>query len=109
MSSSRVPSAGGVVVVPSGDGAVGNGILPSNKSNQTLVNEDYLDNAASRGSHSSSTSNISQRAVQAETMSNRRNNPKITASQWVTVFVLCYVNLINYMDRFTLAGTCLAP
>lgn len=24
--------------------------------------------------------------------------------EWVSVFVLCYVNLINYMDRFTVAG-----
>ncbi|KAL7735945.1 hypothetical protein ACLKA6_002383 [Drosophila palustris] len=27
-----------------------------------------------------------------------------TASQWFTVGVLCFVNLINYMDRFTIAG-----
>lgn len=25
-------------------------------------------------------------------------------SQWFTVTVLCFVNLINYMDRFTIAG-----
>ncbi|CAH1184670.1 unnamed protein product [Phyllotreta striolata] len=24
--------------------------------------------------------------------------------EWVVVFILCFVNLINYMDRFTLAG-----
>jgi len=29
---------------------------------------------------------------------------RVTASQWVTVIVLVYVNLINYMDRLTLAG-----
>ncbi|KAG7188248.1 hypothetical protein KM043_016110 [Ampulex compressa] len=28
----------------------------------------------------------------------------ITASDWMTVAVLCFVNLINYMDRFTIAG-----
>ena len=28
----------------------------------------------------------------------------ITTRQWVTVAVLVYVNLINYMDRLTLAG-----
>ena len=28
----------------------------------------------------------------------------ITRSQWFTVAVLCFVNLINYMDRFTIAG-----
>lgn len=28
----------------------------------------------------------------------------ISASDWITVAVLCFVNLINYMDRFTIAG-----
>lgn len=27
--------------------------------------------------------------------------------QWFTVATLCFVNLINYMDRFTIAGKCL--
>lgn len=28
----------------------------------------------------------------------------VTASEWTIVLVLCFVNLINYMDRFTIAG-----
>lgn len=28
----------------------------------------------------------------------------IAYSEWFTVIVLCFVNLINYMDRFTIAG-----
>ncbi|XP_015431534.1 PREDICTED: protein spinster [Dufourea novaeangliae] len=28
----------------------------------------------------------------------------ISRSDWITVSILCFVNLINYMDRFTLAG-----
>ena len=28
----------------------------------------------------------------------------VTARQWMTVAVLVYVNLINYMDRLTIAG-----
>ncbi|XP_023030503.1 lysolipid transporter protein spinster isoform X3 [Leptinotarsa decemlineata] len=28
----------------------------------------------------------------------------VTFREWVAVFVLCFVNLINYMDRFTIAG-----
>ena len=28
----------------------------------------------------------------------------VTPRQWITVSVLVYVNLINYMDRLTLAG-----
>uniref|UniRef100_A0A182P874 Major facilitator superfamily (MFS) profile domain-containing protein n=1 Tax=Anopheles epiroticus TaxID=199890 RepID=A0A182P874_9DIPT len=30
----------------------------------------------------------------------------IGANAWFTVGVLCFVNLINYMDRFTIAGKC---
>ncbi|KAK2580796.1 hypothetical protein KPH14_011530 [Odynerus spinipes] len=29
---------------------------------------------------------------------------EVTRNDWVTVIVLCFVNLINYMDRFTVAG-----
>ncbi|XP_046735483.1 protein spinster isoform X1 [Diprion similis] len=28
----------------------------------------------------------------------------VTLREWLTVLVLCFVNLINYMDRFTIAG-----
>lgn len=28
----------------------------------------------------------------------------ISVRQWMTVSILCFVNLINYMDRFTIAG-----
>lgn len=28
----------------------------------------------------------------------------ITYGEWFSVGVLCFVNLINYMDRFTIAG-----
>jgi hypothetical protein len=41
----------------------------------------------------------------------RRDQPEqtfssVTSSQWFTVAVLCFINLINYMDRFTIAGEC---
>lgn len=28
----------------------------------------------------------------------------VSVADWITVAVLCFVNLINYMDRFTIAG-----
>lgn len=28
----------------------------------------------------------------------------VSKREWIIVFILCYVNLINYMDRFTIAG-----
>lgn len=39
-----------------------------------------------------------------ESSSTPRPSPKITKRQMATVVILCYVNLINYMDRFTVAG-----
>lgn len=32
------------------------------------------------------------------------NERVITGREWATVLVLCFVNLINYMDRTTVAG-----
>jgi hypothetical protein len=33
-----------------------------------------------------------------------RRGYSISAGEWLTIIILCYVNLINYMDRFTIAG-----
>ncbi|XP_071517135.1 protein spinster [Panulirus ornatus] len=35
------------------------------------------------------------------------NPNRVTKRQMITVIILCYVNLINYMDRFTVAGVLL--
>lgn len=40
----------------------------------------------------------------SSTSSSSQQSPRITKGQIVVVAVLCYVNLINYMDRFTVAG-----
>lgn len=34
----------------------------------------------------------------------RPAGPPLTKRQIVTVIILCFVNLINYMDRYTIAG-----
>ncbi|XP_076269936.1 lysolipid transporter protein spinster isoform X2 [Rhynchophorus ferrugineus] len=39
-----------------------------------------------------------------ENAENERSWGDVTWKEWVSVGVLCYVNLINYMDRFTVAG-----
>lgn len=33
-----------------------------------------------------------------------RTLKNITVKEWIVVAILCFINLINYMDRFTLAG-----
>lgn len=37
-----------------------------------------------------------------------RPEKRTTLDQWTTVIILCFVNLINYMDRYTIAGMELA-
>lgn len=32
------------------------------------------------------------------------DDTKITKKEWITVLILCFVNLINYMDRMTVSG-----
>jgi len=52
---------------------------------------------------------------EVEKSPNRRNRShserlglgSVTSKEWFTVAVLCFINLINYMDRFTIAGKCL--
>lgn len=63
--------------------------LPSNNSNQQLMDDDS-DGLETRAP-----------SINGDTPKNCRT---VTKAQWLTVAVLCYVNLINYMDRFTMAG-----
>lgn len=64
--------------------------LPSNNSNQQLMDDDS-DGLETRAP-----------SINGDSPKNCRT---VTKAQWITVAVLCYVNLINYMDRFTMAGT----
>ncbi|KAK4874836.1 hypothetical protein RN001_014196 [Aquatica leii] len=56
--------------------------IPENRSLQNLVDSEENVN-----------SNISTRSIR-----------DVKLKDWITVIILCFVNLINYMDRFTLAG-----
>lgn len=35
---------------------------------------------------------------------NEKTLKDVKFREWVAVLILCFVNLINYMDRFTIAG-----
>ncbi|CAL8123083.1 unnamed protein product [Orchesella dallaii] len=98
--SAQSPTGNGAVVVPEGEG-VGNRI-PTNKSSQRLVNEDYLQPSSTRNSLGDGGGGDSI-ASSVDTTAGRRRS-KVSKMEWVTVFILFFVNLINYMDRFTLAG-----
>ena len=40
--------------------------------------------------------------------SNKKSPNFISRTQWITVAILTFVNLINYMDRYTIAGQLLS-
>ncbi|CAG9836349.1 unnamed protein product [Diabrotica balteata] len=47
--------------------------------------------------------NNSQQELVTEENENPRGMRNVTFREWVVVGILCFVNLINYMDRFTIA------
>ncbi|XP_068633148.1 protein spinster isoform X1 [Battus philenor] len=65
------------------------GITP-NTSNQQLVNNSDNDSATA--------------LLQEKRARRRENLGDVTFIEYMTVGILCFVNLINYMDRFTIAG-----
>lgn len=61
--------------------------LPSNQSSQQLVNsgEEVCEE-------------------NSDTVIESVEDSRVSFKEWVAVTILCFVNLINYMDRYTLAG-----
>ncbi|XP_008209871.1 protein spinster isoform X1 [Nasonia vitripennis] len=71
--------------------------IPPNVSQQYLMVNDG--NATSASSAESQTDTEKQSSSSASP-----GLSSVTISEWIAVLVLCFVNLINYMDRFTIAG-----
>lgn len=89
--------------------AVGSGFSTTNSSQQ-LMNADS-DSVTASGSVISSIDGddgvIDVTKRPSSQNSHQYNGiASITYSEWFAVGVLCFVNLINYMDRFTIAGKC---
>ncbi|KAF9824785.1 hypothetical protein SFRURICE_013295 [Spodoptera frugiperda] len=64
------------------------GITPNTSNQQLVINSD----------------NESATALLQEKQSRRRENlNEVSLTEYMTVGILCFVNLINYMDRFTIA------
>lgn len=64
-------------------------ITPNTSNQQLVINGD----------------NDSATTLLHEKQSRRRDTlSDVTFKEYMTVGILCFVNLINYMDRFTLAG-----
>lgn len=72
---------------------------PSNLSSQEI----YIERVK-ESNNDSGNSILPEGASQSELNRNEDEPKEVTTSQWITVFILCFVNLINYMDRYTIAG-----
>lgn len=71
--------------------------IPSNNSHQELMSDgDECDSLKTVPS-------LTSIADGAGNMTGRRGFG-MSMREWLTIIILCYVNLINYMDRFTIAG-----
>lgn len=71
--------------------------IPSNNSHQELM---------SGGDECDSLRTVPSLTSVADIAGNRTRRCcySISVGEWLTIIILCYVNLINYMDRFTIAG-----
>lgn len=71
--------------------------IPSNNSHQELM---------SGGDECDSLRTVPSLTSVADIAGNRTQRCcyRISVGEWLTIIILCYVNLINYMDRFTIAG-----
>ncbi|XP_075221174.1 lysolipid transporter protein spinster isoform X2 [Lycorma delicatula] len=72
--------------------------IPTNNSHQHLMNGDDCDSVDAIVPPLSADGNDSSPHM----IGGKQNH--ITGRDWLTVAVLCFVNLINYMDRYTIAG-----
>uniref|UniRef100_A0A1B0FH04 Major facilitator superfamily (MFS) profile domain-containing protein n=1 Tax=Glossina morsitans morsitans TaxID=37546 RepID=A0A1B0FH04_GLOMM len=80
----------------------GAGALPTTYSSQQLMQSSDSESVGNGGDGG-------RAAGGADNNENRNHGTPlrlshVSRSQWLTVTVLCFVNLINYMDRFTIAG-----
>lgn len=71
--------------------------IPSTHSSQQLMSPDAESVLTEEDAKS-----LSRRNRQAAAESTGFHS--VTSKEWFTVGVLCFINLINYMDRFTIAG-----
>lgn len=73
--------------------------IPSNNSHQQLMSA-----VEDNDSGLESTAASSLVSIPGERAKMQTSCGGVTLSQWVTMAILCFVNLINYMDRYTIAG-----
>jgi MFS transporter, Spinster family, sphingosine-1-phosphate transporter len=80
--------------------------IPSSQSSTQLIRNN-LGNSESGLNENESINDdktLERRSRLDSTSSSRVGYSSVSSKEWFTVSVLCFINLINYMDRFTIAG-----
>ena len=75
--------------------------ISNNASSQALMSK--LD-PESAGGDGSLRPNSSEESIAAGTKSHIKSPNHVSKQEWITLSILTFVNLINYMDRYTIAG-----
>lgn len=94
----KAPASGGIQSNPAGK-------IPATNSQQRLMptDSDSVTSSMDEGELRVARGNPHDEDTDTVTTT---TTSSIGANAWFTVGVLCFVNLINYMDRFTIAGKC---
>lgn len=80
-------------------------ILPSSQSSSHLIVRSHLgDSESVLNQNVDDEKSIAGRTSRLHNSETRSGYSSVTSKEWFTVAVLCFINLINYMDRFTIAG-----
>uniref|UniRef100_A0A182KA60 Major facilitator superfamily (MFS) profile domain-containing protein n=1 Tax=Anopheles christyi TaxID=43041 RepID=A0A182KA60_9DIPT len=92
----KAPASGGIQSNPAGK-------IPATNSQQRLMptDSDSVTSSMDEGELRVARGNPHDEDTDTVTTT---TTSSIGANAWFTVGVLCFVNLINYMDRFTIAG-----
>jgi len=78
-----------------------NACISNNASSQALMSKLDPENAGGDGSLRA---NSSEESIAAGTKSHIKSPNHVSKQEWITLSILTFVNLINYMDRYTIAG-----
>jgi hypothetical protein len=80
------------------------GTLPSSQSSTQLIRSNHGDSESvlNENVEDNKSDNVGRRSRLSS--ESRSGYSSVSKKEWFTVSVLCFINLINYMDRFTIAG-----
>ncbi|XP_063917652.1 protein spinster-like isoform X2 [Zophobas morio] len=79
-------------------------VMPSEKFERVLVLKHINKMETDIPQNNSRAELVHSNEESTETSPSERTIRDVKIREWIMVFILCFVNLINYMDRFTLAG-----